>query len=191
MVTFAAPGDVADDEGERLALTLPGLVPPRATIAAVASSRLNAVERSRHDDRLAGEHRVLIGSGGARRPAEVDAGGAQLLDERPVVGLGEPGGDRRRRSPPPTPGDGGQIVGRRRHHRVERAEPRRQRLRCGRPEVADAEGGQQPRQRPVASAVDRRQQLLRADRGEALQPEQLLLGEGEEIGDVADQAGRR
>ena len=168
LVTLLAPGLVADDEGVRL-----GAHAARALAAAGDDRRLGllarvAGQRPRDDHGLAGEH-----LGRLRRArhghAEVDAGGAQLLDERPVRLQREPRGDRagddraealdRRPAPPRTPRPRASSV------------PKcgGQRLRRGRAEVLDAERRQQPRQRPVPRPVDGGEQLVGADLGEALE----------------------
>ena len=118
-------GAVADDEGEVLALTLPGLVPPRATIASVAPSRLNPP--SVPDTTTALPASVWGCSGPVRSgalPKSTPAArsfsmNARLLSRSNHVRIDAA-------ITPPTPGDGGEVLGGRVHHRVEGAERRRQ-----------------------------------------------------------------
>ena len=121
-------------------------------------------------------------------PAEVDAGGAQLVDERPVRLDREPAHDRAgdRRADAVGGGQAASLAS-----RMASSEPNR------RASASLADGPRPLMPSAVSSRGSGRsfepamrgEQLLGADLGEALEPEQLLGGERVDVGRIGDQPG--
>ena len=184
----STPGSRRPRRSSSSSTRCPSTLPPRATSSAAASSRVCRSSEPVSTKVIPASESSTSSSAGPGSPGEVDARGAQLLDE-PAVAIEREPLPTLSAMIGPTPSNAASSSDRRRLDRVEVGEAARERLRGGRSDVVDAEPHEHAPQRPRLRSFDRVDEQLRGALADPFERDEPLERERVDVGGVLEQAG--